>query len=261
MAISVSPPEGYESVRVGTTWGFAPAEIVPWLRETLAEQSDLRDWAMSRPSVRALQGRGRVFSVEAPLAGPQGRARWVVRHYHRGGAVARALKDRYLAVGPPRPVLEARASVEMRRRGVPTPAVVAGVVYPAGMFYRADLATEEIPDALDLAAILFDGAVSMEDKSEALRTATGLIRLLEKEGVHHPDLNAKNIVISREGDSSRAHLVDLDRCHVREAGVPAPSLPMRRRLMRSLRKLERLSGQLLGTEVWDAFTEGIGEGA
>jgi 3-deoxy-D-manno-octulosonic acid kinase len=261
VAISVTAPEGYESLQVGTTWGFAQVDVLPWLRDTLGEQADLREWAKSRPSVRTLQGRGRVFSVGAPLAGPDGRARWVVRHYHRGGAVARALKDRYLALGPPRPVVETRASVEIRRRGVPTPAVVAGVVYPAGVFYRADLATEEIPDALDLAGVLFDASGPVQDMSGALRAATGLIRLLEKKGVHHPDLNAKNIVISHEGGSARAHLVDLDRCRVREAGVPAPSLPMRRRLMRSLRKLEQTSGRLLGAEVWDAFVEGFEEGA
>jgi len=257
----VSPLRGYESVRVGTTLGFAPAEIVPWLRETLEEHSDLRRWAMSRPTFRTFQGRGQVFSVEAPLVGPDGRARWVVRHYHRGGAIARVLEDRYLAVGPTRPVSEANASLEIRRRGVHTPAVVAGVVYPAGLFYRADLATEEIPDATDLAGILFDDVASLEDRTRALRLATGLIRLLEREGIYHPDLNAKNIVISGGGESAQAHLVDLDRCRVRAAGVPAPSLPMRRRLVRSLRKLERMSGRLLGADVWDAFSEGFGEGA
>jgi 3-deoxy-D-manno-octulosonic acid kinase len=138
---------------------------------------------------------------------------------------------------------------------------MAGVVYPAGMFYRADLATEEIPDALDLAAILFGEGSSTEDMIRALQAATGLIRLLERRGVYHPDLNAKNIVIAWEGGSGVAHLVDLDRCRVRAAGVPAPSLPMRRRLARSLRKLEGISGRLLGADLWGAFSRGFTEEA
>lgn len=259
MAISVSPPQGYEAVRVGRTWGFAPVAVVPWLRETLASGANLHRWAETRSSARTLQGRGRVFSVEAPVRGPEGGVRWVVRHYQRGGAVARVLKDRYLAVGPPRPVSEAKASVELRRRGVPTPAVVAGVVYPAGLYYRADLATEEIPDALDLAAILFGEGSSTEDMIRALQAAARLVRILERQGVYHPDLNAKNIVIPWRGGPGLAHLVDLDRCRVRVAGVPAPSVPMRRRLVRSLRKLEGISGRFLGADVWDAFSQGFAE--
>ncbi len=261
MAIPVSLPEGYEAIWAGTAWGFAPAAALPWLRHTLEAGPDLHRWAETRSSARVLRGRGRVFSVEAPVPGPEARARWVVRHYLRGGAVARVLHDRYLAVGPPRPVSEVRASVEIRRRGVPTPAVVAGVVYPAGVFYRADLATEEIPDAVDLARILFGEDSLTEDMARALRAATRLIRLLERRGIYHPDLNAKNIVISGGSGSDVAHLVDLDRCRVRATGVPAPSLPMRRRLARSLRKLEGLSGRLLGAELWDAFSQGFVEEA
>jgi hypothetical protein len=79
----------------------------------------------------------------------------VVRHYQRGGAVGPILGDRYLSLGRYRPLCETVASLEARERGISTPAVVAGIVYPAGIFYRADLVTEEIPNAVAVAGPLW----------------------------------------------------------------------------------------------------------
>src|SRR5204863_45148 len=81
-------------------------------------------------------GRGPVPVLATP------RGRWVVRRYHRGGRVAALLRDRYLRWGSSRPLREAHVSGELLRRGIPTPRVVAGAIYPDGAFYRADLMTE-----------------------------------------------------------------------------------------------------------------------
>jgi 3-deoxy-D-manno-octulosonic acid kinase len=203
-----------------------------------------------------MAGRGAVYSVPAPARGPDARDRWAVRHYYRGGAVARWLDDRYLAVGAPRPWLEALASATARARQVPTPAVVAGAIYRRGMFYRADLATEVIPGSADLAEVLF-GANRLSLPLEGALTAAGrLVRALERRGVFHPDLNAKNIVLEGGADGPAAHLVDLDRCCARQEGVPAPAFPMRRRLERSLRKFEGSTGRWIPHGAWTALHKG-----
>ena len=58
--------------------------------------------------------------------------------------------------GTPRPVHETRVSEEARRRGVPTPRVVAAMTYPQGPYYRADLVTEFVPASTDLVESLFE---------------------------------------------------------------------------------------------------------
>jgi len=229
---------------------------VDWLEETLAAGGTLYGWAAAHPQLREMAGRGRVFSVPAPARGPDDRERWVVRHYLRGGAVARFLKDRYVAVGRPRPMVEACASREARSRGVATPAAVAGAVYFAGAFYRADLVTEEVPDAADLARVVFGPHPAPVEEEAALRASGRLVRKLERAGLLHPDLNAKNILLRGDRASPRAHLVDLDRCCARTLGIPAPAFPMRRRLERSLRKFEVRTGRRLSAEAWAALRNG-----
>ncbi|MGD8320345.1 MAG: lipopolysaccharide kinase InaA family protein [Gemmatimonadota bacterium] len=259
-----------KTVRTPEAWGFAVPQATPWLDATLTAGRTLHGWAAAQEGVRALQGRGKVYSVPAPVHGPDGRERWVVRHYLRGGAVARYLHDRYLAVGRPRPLVEAQAVTGARERGVSTPAVVAGAVYPAGLFYRADLVTEEIPGASDLAQILFGDNPLALDPEGALVATGRFVRSLERAGILHPDLNAKNLVLrpsdapAGEGGEARerlpaVHLVDLDRCCARDQGVPVPVFAMRRRLERSLRKFENRRRRHLSPTLWSALRRGFGE--
>lgn len=258
------------TVRTADAWGFAVPEATPWLEETLGAGRTLHDWAASRKGTRALRGRGEVYSVPAPAQGPDRRARWVVRHYYRGGAVARYLHDRYFAVGRPRPLREAEAARGARDRGVSTPAVVAGAVYPAGLFYRADVVTEEIPLASDLAEVLFGNNPLVLDPAKALLAVGRFVRGLEHAGILHPDLNAKNLVLRARGGETEGqngedeglptvHLVDLDRCCARDMGVPVPVFAMRRRLERSLRKFEHLRRHHLPRSQWTALRRGFGE--
>ena len=249
-------PPGYEAVPAQGAWGFALQDAVPWAREVLGAGT-LHGWAATRPDASTMAGRGTVYSVPAPVPGPDQRERWAVRHYFRGGLVAHWLRDRYLAVGKPRPFLEAEASTTARSRGIPTPAVVAGAVYLSGGFYRADLVTEHIPESSDLADVLFGENRLALPSEEALTAAGRLVRILERAGVMHPDLNAKNIVLHVAPEGPCAHLVDLDRCCARAAGIPAPAFPMRRRLERSIRKFEAKVGDYLPHGAWAALHKGF----
>jgi 3-deoxy-D-manno-octulosonic acid kinase len=185
-----------------------------------------------------MTGRAPVFAVPTP------HGTWVVRHFVRGGSVATALGDRYLARGTPRPFAEASVSDELRARGLETPRVIAAAVYRAGLFYRGDLVTELVPDAEELAEVLFDdrpaGLAATADRKAALKETGALIHRLGRKGVRHVDLNAKNILVSWSGGVPSVYLLDLDRCRVGTHPVPVGS--MVRRLLRSLRKFERRTG-------------------
>ncbi|MEJ2504052.1 MAG: lipopolysaccharide kinase InaA family protein, partial [Gemmatimonadota bacterium] len=89
----------------------ARAALEGWIRR----HGTLEAAAAADPGAEILQGRGEVMVVPAP----DGDGRWVVRHYHRGGAVAGLLGDRYLRAGTPRPVRELRVGRRIRDLGVP----------------------------------------------------------------------------------------------------------------------------------------------
>jgi 3-deoxy-D-manno-octulosonic acid kinase len=174
------------------------------------------------------------------------------------------LGERFLRRGPPRPLREALASEAARARGIPTPRVLAGIVYPAGLFYRADLVTRFVPDSRDLAAILFgEGRADAEEAAEpplradALRAAGELVVWLASAGIRHPDLNAKNFLVTPgEGGRPAVEVLDLDRATVAASGSVDPGR-MGARLERSLRKFERRRDRFLGEVEWRALAQGL----
>ena len=149
------------------------------------------------------------------------------------------------------------ASVEARARGIRTPAVVAGAVYRAGVFYRADLVTDFVPGGIDLATALFEQGSGF-DVAEMLVASGQLIRDLERAGVLHADLNAKNILLVEHDGRFEAHVLDLDRCRILSVDEPSPGHAMRRRLERSLRKLGSVYTRPLQASEWDALRTGMG---
>lgn len=252
-------PPGYRWVRCEGVRAFARDDSAPWVHETLASGETLWTWASHRPGAAARSGRGPVWSVPAPGSTPDGGGRWIVRHYRRGGAIGPLLGDRYLRGGSPRPLRELRAGQAARARGLLPPSVVAGVVYPAGPFYRADLVTEEIPGAVDLAERLFGEPASpgTPEGEAALRAAAGLVRRFAEARILHPDLHAGNILLTATGAGVTARAVDFDRCRVLPTATPPPLHPMRHRLERSLRKLERKSGRRLPAKAWASLRESL----
>lgn len=287
-------PRRFHTVRASGAVAFARPEAMTWLRARLGHPGGLHAAALDEAEA-LLRGRGSVPVVPAAPDGSIPRVarpadigipwrpatRWAVRHYHRGGAVASLLTDRYLRFGTPRPFLEAIASEEVARRGIATPSVVAGVVYPSGLIYRADLVTAFVPEARDLAAILFgrggtggghvppdapprrgpraaEGDSGESERLGALRRTGALIARMAARGVRHPDLNAKNVLLrerreAASGGGLETLLLDLDRCAFTDgADSPAPLLA---RLERSLRKFERAGGPALSEAEWAALRD------
>lgn len=242
--------------------GPAVREVLEsWVREhgTLAAAAALQ------PGAETLTGRGVVHIVPSPA----GAGDWAVRHYHRGGAVASLLGDRYLRLGTPRPVREMGMGRALEAAGIPTPRHVGGAVYPDGVWYRGDLVTEYVPDSRDLAAVLFGDAPAAPatrfDPAAAMRAAGSLVRRLHDGGVVHRDLNLKNILIagpepgvSGDTDALRALVLDLDRASLRSRVGERARRRMLDRFWRSARKWEARTERGLDPALRRAFEGGYG---
>ena len=153
----------------------------------------------------------------------------VLRHFRRGGLVGKFNRDCYVGmeVGKGRAMQEFMLLAWMRRRGLPVPRPIAARHRPAGLFYRADLITERIPDALPLAEVLQERALPARNWI----TIGSVIRQLHDLGVHHADLNCRNILLDA---CEQAWLIDFDKCDRRK-----PNGWKKRNLARLRRSIEK----------------------
>ncbi len=160
---------------------------------------------------------------------------WVLRHYRRGGLVARLLKDTYLWTGIERTRAwrEWRMLASMCQQTLPVPRPVAARVLRRGPTYKADIITERLMDTHTLAHWLEEKALD-EAEWRAIGTC---IRRFHDAGVCHGDMNAHNILLTQRND---VYLIDFDKSQIR---LPSHSWQSRNlaRLHRSLTKLRSLS--------------------
>jgi 3-deoxy-D-manno-octulosonic acid kinase len=161
-------------------------------------------------------------------------------------------------VGLARPLREASASHEARRRGIATPRVMAGAIYPSGPIYRADLVTEYVANGGDLARALFHDDLTGGERMQILRSVGALVARAAAAGIEHADLNAKNVLLDRSAGEPMPLLLDLDRCRVLAPGVRGDPALMVERLTRSLRKHAERSGRGLGQGELATLLEGAG---
>jgi 3-deoxy-D-manno-octulosonic acid kinase len=251
-ALVTELPSGYERRRERGADVVALPSVMPVVLDALRSHGTLYDWASAQTGARSFTGRGSAYAVET--AGDA----LVVRRYRRGGLVARVLHDRYVRFGETRPLVELRASVEARARGVATPEVVAAAMYPGAALYRADLATRLVPDAADLAETVLDGSRDSAFRIAAWRAAGSLLRRAFDAGVVHADLPMRNILVQRRADGVTAHLLDLDRAVVRAHGEDdVPRRRMLARLHRSRAKLETAYGVRVPPDELAAFEEAV----
>jgi 3-deoxy-D-manno-octulosonic acid kinase len=158
------------------------------------------------------------------------------KRMRRGGAAGRLWRDRF--PGRERLVRNVTVAEEAVARGVSTPAPVALLTEegPPGLF-RGWLATEWLADVRDLATLLRQRAVGVEE----LGVALGAVRAMHDAGVEHRDLNLGNLLLRLSETPPRAFVVDLDRARLHGQGL-SPALRQA-----SLRRLERSHAKLFGT--------------
>jgi 3-deoxy-D-manno-octulosonic acid kinase len=169
-------------------------------------------------------GRGSAWFVGS------GARQWVLRHFRRGGFIARISQDTYVWTGERR--VRAFAEWELlellTERGLRVPKPVAARYQRRGMRYRCDLITERILGARPVSALLEHGALA-----EAQWRAVGAaVASLHRAGVDHADLNAHNVLLDA---NDLVSVIDFDRGRLRSPG--SWSSRNLRRLHRSLTKV------------------------
>ncbi|MFK2876586.1 3-deoxy-D-manno-octulosonic acid kinase [Rhodanobacter hydrolyticus] len=189
-------------------------------------------------------GRGGVQIIATPAG------ECVLRHYRRGGMVAKLMGDRYLWRGADatRCFAEFRLLARIAHLGLPGPAPVAARYRRHGLFYRADLITRRIAGAQTLAECLASGSLD----AELAREVGALVARFHRAGIWHADLNAHNVLVT----PAVLHLIDFDRGRMRD---PAQDwrLANLARLHRSLVKLGAAAQgeSAFRATVWTPLTE------
>lgn len=189
-------------------------------------------------------GRGGAWFIDA------GDKHWVLRHYQRGGLIARLSRSSYVYTGleSTRAFAEFRLLTSLFQRGLPVPEpVAAGVQRLRGFRYRAAIVIKRIEDVSPLGVVA--GQLPLQSWAQ-----TGvMIRKFHDASVYHPDLNCFNILIS--GDQS--YLIDFDKARYRMALFPDWRHHTLERLRRSILKLPKDAwpGYSLD-EAWDSLMTG-----
>jgi 3-deoxy-D-manno-octulosonic acid kinase len=205
---------------------------------------DPQFWAARAGLAAVTGGRGTAWFLES---GPD---RWVLRHYRRGGFMARLTQDRYLWTGEARvrAFAEYRLLASLIERGLPVPTPIAARYQRTGLSYRCDLIMQRIVNAKPLSSLL--AATALSDASWRAIGAT--IARLHQGRVDHADLNAHNILLDSQGAIS---VIDFDRGRLRDPG--AWTLQNLSRLRRSLAKVSRqLPPDRFSPKAWNCLLAG-----
>ncbi|MCE2872749.1 MAG: 3-deoxy-D-manno-octulosonic acid kinase [Xanthomonadales bacterium] len=202
-------------------------------------------WWAARGAIRgAAHGRGTTLFFE------DGGRRYALRHYRRGGLMARLSADRYLFRRElsTRPVREFLLLIHLHAIGLPVPAPIGARVVRDGLFYRGDLITGMIPGTQTLAERLSTGTLQVADWIAVGR----LVAQFHHKHVFHADLNAHNILVD---DAQRWWLIDFDRGDLREPGLWCDSNLVR--LRRSVLKIcDALPAGRFNETLWTALLAG-----
>ena len=120
--------------------------LLPQNSELLAKNSDeisklnhyfdINFWKKSEQVVGHSVGRNITYFVKGDIS----KKTWVLRHYYRGGLIAKIIKDRYLyrSLENTRVFKEIALLEKMIEMKLPVPAPIGGSVIVSGLFYRAD---------------------------------------------------------------------------------------------------------------------------
>ena len=130
----------------------------------------------------------------------------VYKHYQRGGLVARFLHDKCFGIKlkNTRSFREWNLLHQLQILGLPSPVPVAARVIKSGLLYQADMVMKEIENTVTLADLCLKS-----DVDAAIWENVGqCIKQFHDNNVYHADLNARNILIGKEGG---VYLIDFDK--------------------------------------------------
>jgi len=196
------------------------------------------------------QGRGTTYFIDI------GGIECVLRHYRRGGLVAKVLRDQYIwnGIKNSRAWREWHLLEQMLKIGLPAPHPVAAQVVRNGFYYCADLITQRIENAQALSAILQTAPLAEQQWHKLGAT----IKRFHVAGIYHADLNAQNILINTE---NQMYLIDFDKGQRRKPRRMWQQHNLSR-LLRSLNKSQQMCNTFYFSDNdWQALLQGYqGEG-
>ena len=172
-------------------------EFSPIVSEHWFQPEFWQDKITGRPS----GGRGNSFFIKV------NNMELVLRHYCRGGQMAKINKDKYLFLGSSRTrgFAEFKLHSYLFDLGLPVAKPVATRFVKSGLFYTGDYLCEKIPDSQTLAQYL------IENKDfEILKKVKKTLDRFQKIGLNHVDLNAHNILLTK----NQIYLLDFDKCNL-----------------------------------------------
>lgn len=177
----------------------------------------------------------------------------VLRHYKRGGMVAKINDDKFLYTG----IENSRCHKELRvlqllcEANINVPEPIAGRIVKKGPFYTADIITRVIANATELHEVLQNKAVH----AKTWQNIGNEIRKMHDAQICHHDINVKNILLVKNDDTNRVHLLDFDKCEFQKGNHwKASNLE---RLERSLNKqVAKCAKYYYEPGDWEALKEG-----
>lgn len=212
--------------RLGPVQTLQQGKHTFWFDPTFRNNIQASDWHPSSTNATALatgSGRGQAHKLN------WGNQAVVLRHYRRGGLMARLSRDRYWNTT----VFNSRAMREfallrlMHSWDLPTPQPVAAHFDRKGLAYTADIAVAWIAHSRNTVQYLMEAPLP----STAWEAIGHAIAQLHNAQVDHTDLNSHNVLLDAEG---RAWIVDFDKCAIRPGDDWKHDNLIR--LLRSLRK-------------------------
>lgn len=205
--------------------------------------------------IKKKQGRGDVYFFK--LAKASSDRSFALRHYCRGGLVAKILYDKFFYSG----VHESRCYEELalldylNHQGVNVPKPIAAKLTTKSFFYTADLITEVVVDTKELHEILLTKPLSTNEWENVGKQ----IRKMHDAYVCHDDINVKNVLIQQHTKDMRVFLIDFDKCSVKTKEAKGWQSANLNRLKRSLKKQRALHSEYFySSQNWDALMHGYG---
>lgn len=184
---------------------------------------DPGNWREAARPVSGKGGRGSAWFIGAEF----GEA--VLRHYRRGGWAAKISHDRYLwrDESTVRSVHEFHFMQALIDKDLPVPKPIAAMFIKSGLFYRAAILMQCIPQARSFLEYVH------EKTDSAPWAAVGkAIARFHKVGAQHADLNAQNILLDA---NEKIWLIDWDKARF-QAGPGPCCVDVLQRLERSVLK-------------------------
>jgi len=134
----------------------------------------------------------------------------VLRHYMRGGLIARLSREKYIWTGlhHTRPWKEWKLTNSLYQQGLPVPRPIAAQVIRNGLLYQGSILTQKIPNSLSFYEMIKSGRASKQINNKIGAT----IREFHDADLYHSDLNTKNILISNKEE---VFIIDFDKCKYR----------------------------------------------